>query len=141
VEARLAGYRRGGFGALKPKPLFGRPPKLCAHALQWIYATVTRKNRLRLKYSFAVWTRAMAAARIKRKFNIAHAANSVGRSVARIGIARQKPLHRALERAEALVRQCLERFGGRTRIAANQSDGADGERRHHFRRCRAYAFG
>ncbi|MDQ6702174.1 MAG: transposase [Pseudomonadota bacterium] len=66
----------------------------------------------------------MVAALIKGKFNITLAANSVGRLLAQTGIACQKPLHRAIERDESLVRQWLKKEYPKIKAMAKKQ-GAD----------------
>lgn len=104
----LAAFNAGGWQALQAKKLFGRPPKLSASSVRWIYRTVVGKNPLQLKFEFALWTREMIRDLIKRQFGISMSVVSVGRLLAKLGLTCQRPLFRAYQQDPDAVNQWME---------------------------------
>lgn len=103
----LASYREGGIEALRAKPIPGRPRKLDAKALQWIYKTITTKNPVQMKFEFALWTRHMVRELIRERFGIGLSEVSVGRLLRKLGLSPQRPLARAYQRDPELVQAWL----------------------------------
>jgi transposase len=66
----LAQYRRGGWDGLDAHERGGRPPKLTAKMLQWIYDAVTKKDPRQMKFPFALWTALMIGEMIWRQYGI-----------------------------------------------------------------------
>ena len=105
----LAAYRHKGWDGLKAKPVPGRAPKITGKKPQWIFAIVTQKSPLQMRFQFALWTREMIAKLIADKYGVRLSRQSVGRLLAQLGLSCQKPLYQALERDEALVKKWLKR--------------------------------
>ena len=54
IYSWLAMYRAGGWDALKARRIPGRPKKLKAQDIRWVYRTVTGRNPLQLGFRFAL---------------------------------------------------------------------------------------
>jgi len=103
----LAAYRGGGWDALRARKGMGRPKRLGAKQIRWIYNAVTTTNPLQFKLAFALWTRAQVRALIAHRFGVKLSLASVGRLLAQLGLSCQRPLFRAYQQDRSLVERWL----------------------------------
>ena len=104
----LAMYRAGGWDALDARKRGGRPRKVSARMVAWVYRVVTSGDPRQYKFPFALWTRNAIATLLYRRYGVRLSANSVGRLLAQLGITPQKPLWRAYQQDPERVRQWIE---------------------------------
>jgi transposase len=116
----LARYRNGGWGGLKARALKGRPMKVQAAQMRWLYRTVTGKSPLQFRFAFALWTREMIRVLLREQFGLQLSVTSVGRLLKQLGLSCQRPLFRALEQDPKRVRRWLEQEYPRLRRQARE---------------------
>jgi transposase len=104
----LARYRDGGWDALDAKKRGGRKAKLDAKSIRWIYKTVTEKNPLQLKFTFALWTAKMIGQVIYKKFGVRLSKSSVCRLLGQLGLTPQRPVWRAYQQRPEEVQKWLQ---------------------------------
>jgi transposase len=120
----LAKYRNGGWDALRSRPTPGAAPKIDGKKMEWIFKVVSQKNPQQLKFEFALWTREMVQQLIQDKFNIKLSLKAVGRLLSQLGLTCQKPLYRAIQRDESLVKKWVKKIFPDIKRRAKQ-EGAD----------------
>ena len=116
----LVAYRSGGWEALRSRKAMGRPKRLAAKQIRWIYATVTTKNPLQLKLPFALWTRAQIRTLIAQRFSVKLSLVSVGRLLAQLGLTSQRPVFRADQQDSSLVERWLKEEYPKIRLQAKR---------------------
>jgi len=116
----LSRYRSGGWMALNANKRGGRPPKLDGKAMQWIYQTVTMKNPLQMKFTFALWTAKMVGQLIYQRFGTQLSKASVCRLLAQLGLTPQRPVWRAYQQKPEEVQRWLNEEYPRIRALAKR---------------------
>jgi|GEM_PF-670417 len=108
----MARYRVGGWDALmKAKPVSGRPAKITASQMEWIYRTIASKTPQQYRFEFALWTLDLVRWLIGERFGIRLSKTSTWRLMKQMGLSAQRPLWRALEQdAEAVERWKREQY-------------------------------
>src|ERR671933_1178409 len=111
VYSGLAKSRQGGLEALRAKPVPGRPPTLSGAQLARLCQLVVGNDPRQLRFSFALWTRAMVRELIRREFAVRLSEVSVGRLLRKLGLSPQRPLYRAYQQnPEAVARWKAHEF-------------------------------
>ncbi len=107
----LAKYRNGGWDSLRviKGQGGGRPGKLKAKHIQFIYKSVTGGDPRQYRFSFALWTRDLVKQLIWKKFKIKLSRWSVGRLMHQLGLSPQKPLKRAYQKDPVKVDRWLKK--------------------------------
>jgi transposase len=90
-------YRLIGAEALRTKKTRGPQGKLNDAQLGELYALLVGFDPRQLSFGFALWTRAMVAELIFRRFKIRVSIATAGRTLRMLGMSPQKPLYRAYQ--------------------------------------------
>lgn len=120
----LAMYRSGGWAALKARVLHGRPKKISAECLQWLYRTIVGQNPLQFRFEFALWTRQIVQTLLKEEWKLKLSLSSIGRLLKQLGLTCQRPLFRASEQDPARVEYWLKTAYPQIRQLAKEQNAA-----------------
>jgi len=101
----LAAAAKPGLGlrALLARPASGRPRSLTPRQEQQVFRWINGKDPRQYGLDFGLWTRAVVADLIERKFGIHLGLTAVGTLLAKLNLTPQKPLQRAYQRDPAAI--------------------------------------
>jgi len=117
--------KRGvGLRALQARPAPGRPRSLTPRQERQVFRWINGRDPRQYGLDFGLWTRAVVANLIERKFGICLGLTAIGALLAKLNLTPQKPLPRAYQRdPEAIARWRRETYPAIARQA--KADGGE----------------
>src|ERR1700751_321203 len=92
-----------GLRALQARPAPGRPRSLTPRQEQQVFRWINGKDPRQYGLDFGLWTRAVVANLIERKFGICLGLTAVGELLANVRLTPRNPLQRAYQRDPAAI--------------------------------------
>jgi transposase len=105
----LARYRQGGWHALRDKKRSGRPGKLSAKVVEWLYNAITLGDPRQYQMPFSLWTLAIVRTMLKKHHGITLSKSAVCRLMQQLGLSAQRPVYRSYKQDPGQLREYLTR--------------------------------
>ena len=105
----LSVYRCGGWDALKEGQRSGRPRKLSAQHLRWVYDAVTLGNPQHYQFEFCLWTLNVLRSLIKKQLGIQLSKSAVSRLLGHLGLSAQRPIYNSYKQDPKQVERYLSK--------------------------------
>jgi transposase len=105
----LSLYRAGGWDALKEGKRSGRPRKLSAEDMQWVYNAVTLGNPLNYQFDFCLWTLNVLRTLIETERGIKLSKSAVSRLLGHLGLSPQRPIYKSYKQDPVKVEAYLSK--------------------------------
>ncbi len=105
----LEQYRHGGDHALREGKRSGRPPKVNARVLQWLYEAITLGDPQQYQFEYCLWTLGIIRAMLKRYQGIELSKSGVSRLLRHLGLSAQVPKYKSYRQDPQKLRRYLRR--------------------------------
>lgn len=107
VRRWKAAFLKDGPGAIRAKPLSGRPAKLDPAEKKALESTLLQGARA-VGYATDLWTCPRVAQMIHKTFGVRYHVDHIGRLLHSLGWSPQKPQRKAIERDEAAIQRWVK---------------------------------
>jgi transposase len=101
-------YRHGGYDALREGKRSGRPRKVNAEVLQWLYQAITLGDPRQYQFDFCLWTLGIVRAMLKRTHGIELSKSGVSRLLRHLGLSPQIPKYKSYRQDPKKLRRYLQ---------------------------------
>ena len=105
----LARYRNGGWEALNEGSRRGRPKKVTAEDMAWIYDAVTMGNPTNYQLEFCLWTLNNLCALLKQEREVTLSKSSMSRLLGHLGLTPQRPTYKSYKQDKNKINEYLAR--------------------------------